>query len=49
MECDRVLVMRAGKVAEFDAPAALGQSEASVFRRLLAARGERRESDEDLT
>uniref|UniRef100_A0A8D3BNZ2 ATP-binding cassette, sub-family C (CFTR/MRP), member 10 n=1 Tax=Scophthalmus maximus TaxID=52904 RepID=A0A8D3BNZ2_SCOMX len=40
MDCDRVLVMHAGKVVEFDTPLALCQSDQSVFRRLVAARGE---------
>ncbi|XP_055365356.1 ATP-binding cassette sub-family C member 10 isoform X2 [Betta splendens] len=40
MECDRVLVMHAGKVVEFDAPAALCQRDGSIFHRLLAVRGD---------
>ncbi|KAM9792208.1 ATP-binding cassette sub-family C member 10 [Neosynchiropus ocellatus] len=35
MDCDRVLVMRAGKVLEFDSPSALCQSDGSVFQRLV--------------
>uniref|UniRef100_A0A3B4XU10 ATP-binding cassette, sub-family C (CFTR/MRP), member 10 n=1 Tax=Seriola lalandi dorsalis TaxID=1841481 RepID=A0A3B4XU10_SERLL len=34
MDCDRVLVMQGGKVAEFDTPTALCQSDRSVFHRL---------------
>uniref|UniRef100_A0A667ZZS7 ATP-binding cassette, sub-family C (CFTR/MRP), member 10 n=1 Tax=Myripristis murdjan TaxID=586833 RepID=A0A667ZZS7_9TELE len=40
MDSDRVLVMHAGKVVEFDTPAALCQSDRSVFQRLVAGRGE---------
>ncbi|KAK2817485.1 hypothetical protein Q5P01_025676 [Channa striata] len=40
MDCDRVLVMHAGKVAEFDTPAALCQSDHSIFHRLVGGRGE---------
>ncbi|XP_075994564.1 ATP-binding cassette sub-family C member 10 isoform X2 [Genypterus blacodes] len=40
MDCDRVLVMHAGKAVEFDTPAALCQADRSVFQRLL---GEGRE------
>ncbi|XP_061583426.1 ATP-binding cassette sub-family C member 10 [Cololabis saira] len=40
MDCDRVLVMHAGKVLEFDAPAALCQSDSSVFRRLVGELGD---------
>ncbi|XP_077426239.1 ATP-binding cassette sub-family C member 10 isoform X2 [Vanacampus margaritifer] len=39
MECERVLVMHAGKVADFDTPAALCQKEDSLFQRLLGRRG----------
>ncbi|KAM9856926.1 ATP-binding cassette sub-family C member 10 [Aulostomus maculatus] len=39
MDCERVLVMHAGKVLEFDTPAALSSSEDSVFSRLLGERG----------
>uniref|UniRef100_A0A668A9W6 ATP-binding cassette, sub-family C (CFTR/MRP), member 10 n=1 Tax=Myripristis murdjan TaxID=586833 RepID=A0A668A9W6_9TELE len=35
MDSDRVLVMHAGKVVEFDTPAALCQSDRSVFQRLV--------------
>ncbi|KAI2659397.1 ATP-binding cassette sub-family C member 10 [Labeo rohita] len=35
MDSDRVLVMHAGKVVEFDSPAALCQREDSVFQKLL--------------
>uniref|UniRef100_A0A3Q3ALM0 ATP-binding cassette, sub-family C (CFTR/MRP), member 10 n=1 Tax=Kryptolebias marmoratus TaxID=37003 RepID=A0A3Q3ALM0_KRYMA len=34
MDCDRVLVMHAGKVVEFDTPAALCQTNNSIFHRL---------------
>lgn len=34
MDCDRVLVMHAGKVVEFDTPAALCQNDRSVFHSL---------------
>ncbi|KAM6939603.1 ATP-binding cassette sub-family C member 10 [Xenentodon cancila] len=40
MDCDRVLVMHAGKVLEFDTPAALCQSENSVFHRLVGELGD---------
>lgn len=40
MDCDRVLVMHAGKVVEFDAPAALCQTDRSVFHRLVGQREE---------
>lgn len=40
MDCDRVLVMHAGKVAEFDTPAALCQTDHSIFHRLVGLRGE---------
>lgn len=40
MDCDRVLVMHAGKVVEFDSPAALCQTDRSVFHRLVAQREE---------
>ncbi|XP_077379727.1 ATP-binding cassette sub-family C member 10 isoform X2 [Festucalex cinctus] len=39
MECDRVLVMHAGKVVEFDTPAALCQKDRSLFQRLLDREG----------
>uniref|UniRef100_A0A3Q3IF34 ABC transporter domain-containing protein n=1 Tax=Monopterus albus TaxID=43700 RepID=A0A3Q3IF34_MONAL len=42
MDCDRVLVMHAGKAVEFDTPAALCQTDRSVFHRLV---GGSRESD----
>uniref|UniRef100_A0A672ZDD3 ATP-binding cassette, sub-family C (CFTR/MRP), member 10 n=1 Tax=Sphaeramia orbicularis TaxID=375764 RepID=A0A672ZDD3_9TELE len=35
MDCDRVLVMHAGKVVEFDTPASLCQTDNSIFHRLL--------------
>ncbi|TKS68688.1 Multidrug resistance-associated protein 7 ATP-binding cassette sub-family C member 10 [Collichthys lucidus] len=35
MDCDRVLVMHAGKVMEFDTPAALCQTDHSIFQRLV--------------
>uniref|UniRef100_A0AAQ5YQH7 ATP-binding cassette, sub-family C (CFTR/MRP), member 10 n=1 Tax=Amphiprion ocellaris TaxID=80972 RepID=A0AAQ5YQH7_AMPOC len=35
LDCDRVLVMQAGKVVEFDTPAALCQTDNSIFHRLL--------------
>lgn len=40
MDCDRVLVMQAGKVVEFDTPAALSQTEHSVFHGLVSGSGE---------
>uniref|UniRef100_A0A3P9JS00 ATP-binding cassette sub-family C member 10 n=1 Tax=Oryzias latipes TaxID=8090 RepID=A0A3P9JS00_ORYLA len=40
MDCDRVLVMHAGKVKDFDTPAALGQSDTSVFHGLVGELGE---------
>uniref|UniRef100_A0A1A7XY85 ATP-binding cassette sub-family C member 10 n=1 Tax=Iconisemion striatum TaxID=60296 RepID=A0A1A7XY85_9TELE len=39
MDCDRVLVMHAGKVVGFDTPAALSQMKNSIFHKLV---GERR-------
>ncbi|XP_067441604.1 ATP-binding cassette sub-family C member 10 isoform X1 [Thunnus thynnus] len=39
MDCDRVLVMQAGKVMEFDTPAALCQTDHSIFHRLVGGRG----------
>ncbi|KAM7419823.1 hypothetical protein PAMA_016768 [Pampus argenteus] len=38
MDCDRVLVMHAGKVVEFDTPAALCQTDRSVFHRLVGGK-----------
>ncbi|XP_030627919.1 multidrug resistance-associated protein 7 [Chanos chanos] len=35
MDSDRVMVMQAGKVVEFDTPAALCQTEDSIFQKLL--------------
>uniref|UniRef100_A0A672GC19 ATP-binding cassette, sub-family C (CFTR/MRP), member 10 n=1 Tax=Salarias fasciatus TaxID=181472 RepID=A0A672GC19_SALFA len=35
LDCERVLVMHAGKVVEFDSPAALCRSDGSIFQRLL--------------
>ncbi|XP_059187951.1 ATP-binding cassette sub-family C member 10 [Centropristis striata] len=40
MDCDRVLVMHAGKVVEFDTPAALCQTDRSVFQGLVGWTGE---------
>uniref|UniRef100_A0A3P9QDA4 ATP-binding cassette sub-family C member 10 n=1 Tax=Poecilia reticulata TaxID=8081 RepID=A0A3P9QDA4_POERE len=40
MDCDRVLVMHAGKVVEFDTPAALCQNDTSIFHRLVGGRGD---------
>ncbi|KAM9362938.1 ATP-binding cassette sub-family C member 10 [Symphorus nematophorus] len=40
MDCDRVLVMHAGKVVEFDTPAALCQTDHSIFQRLVGGRAE---------
>ncbi|XP_078129766.1 ATP-binding cassette sub-family C member 10 isoform X1 [Sander vitreus] len=40
MDCDRVLVMHAGKVVEFDTPAALCQTDHSIFQRLVSQTGE---------
>ncbi|XP_029284201.1 LOW QUALITY PROTEIN: multidrug resistance-associated protein 7 [Cottoperca gobio] len=39
MDCDRVLVMHSGKVVEFDTPAALCQTDHSIFHRLVGWRG----------
>ncbi|XP_057699514.1 ATP-binding cassette sub-family C member 10 isoform X2 [Corythoichthys intestinalis] len=39
MDCERVLVMHAGKVVDFDMPAALCQKDNSVFQRLLGGEG----------
>ncbi|XP_074543333.1 ATP-binding cassette sub-family C member 10 [Halichoeres trimaculatus] len=41
MDCDRVLVMHAGKVVEFDTPAALCETDHSIFQRLVGQRGSR--------
>ncbi|XP_051528611.1 ATP-binding cassette sub-family C member 10-like isoform X2 [Myxocyprinus asiaticus] len=38
MDSDKVLVMHAGKVVEFDSPAALCQREDSIFQKLLRGR-----------
>lgn len=38
MDCDRVLVMHAGKVVEFNTPAALCQTDHSIFQRLVGQR-----------
>ncbi|XP_071395438.1 ATP-binding cassette sub-family C member 10 [Centroberyx affinis] len=40
MDSDRVLVMHAGKVVEFDTPAALCQTDQSIFHRLVGGTGE---------
>uniref|UniRef100_A0A8C9Z0F0 ATP-binding cassette, sub-family C (CFTR/MRP), member 10 n=1 Tax=Sander lucioperca TaxID=283035 RepID=A0A8C9Z0F0_SANLU len=40
MDCDRVLVMHAGKVVEFDTPAALCQTDHSILQRLVGQTGE---------
>ncbi|XP_040892605.1 ATP-binding cassette sub-family C member 10 isoform X2 [Toxotes jaculatrix] len=40
MDSDRVLVMQGGKVVEFDSPAALCQSDQSIFHRLVGGRGQ---------
>ncbi|XP_076880787.1 ATP-binding cassette sub-family C member 10 [Brachyhypopomus gauderio] len=40
MDSDRVLVMHAGKVVEFDSPAALCQRKDSVFHKLMGGRDE---------
>uniref|UniRef100_A0A3Q3X7J8 Uncharacterized protein n=1 Tax=Mola mola TaxID=94237 RepID=A0A3Q3X7J8_MOLML len=40
MDSDRVLVMHAGKMVEFDSPAALCQSDHSVFHRLVGQTAE---------
>ncbi|XP_041640876.1 ATP-binding cassette sub-family C member 10 [Cheilinus undulatus] len=42
MDCDRVLVMHAGKVVEFDTPAVLCQTDHSIFQRLVGQGGENR-------
>lgn len=39
MDSDRVLVMHAGKVAEFDTPSALCQNDQSIFHRLVGGGG----------
>ncbi|XP_070409700.1 ATP-binding cassette sub-family C member 10 isoform X4 [Nothobranchius furzeri] len=39
MDCDRVLVMHAGKVVEFDTPAALSQTKNSIFHNLVGEQG----------
>ncbi|XP_061536277.1 ATP-binding cassette sub-family C member 10 isoform X4 [Phycodurus eques] len=39
MDCERVLVMHAGKVVDFDTPAALRQKDDSVFQGLLGREG----------
>ncbi|KAM9315294.1 ATP-binding cassette sub-family C member 10 isoform 2-T2 [Pholidichthys leucotaenia] len=39
MDCDRVLVMHAGKVVEFDTPVALCQMDNSIFHRLVGDGG----------
>ncbi|XP_047433724.1 ATP-binding cassette sub-family C member 10 [Mugil cephalus] len=40
MDCDRVLVMHAGKVVEFDSPAVLCQTDDSIFHRLVGGQGQ---------
>ncbi|KAM6971998.1 ATP-binding cassette sub-family C member 10 [Aplochiton taeniatus] len=40
MDSDRVLVMHAGKVVEFDTPTALCQRQDSMFHKLVGGRGE---------
>jgi len=40
MDSDRVLVMHAGKVVEFDTPAALLQNDQSLFHRLVGGAGD---------
>ncbi|XP_008282467.1 multidrug resistance-associated protein 7 [Stegastes partitus] len=40
MDCDRVLVMQAGKVVEFDTPAALCRTDNSIFHRLVGDGGQ---------
>ncbi|XP_056891799.1 ATP-binding cassette sub-family C member 10 [Takifugu flavidus] len=40
MDCERVLVLHAGKVVEFDTPAALCQMDRSIFQRLVGHRAE---------
>lgn len=35
LDCDRVLVMSGGQVVEFDTPAALHQTDSSIFQRLV--------------
>uniref|UniRef100_A0A3Q4GBW8 ATP-binding cassette, sub-family C (CFTR/MRP), member 10 n=1 Tax=Neolamprologus brichardi TaxID=32507 RepID=A0A3Q4GBW8_NEOBR len=37
MDCDRVLVMHAGKVVEFDSPVSLCQADNSIFHRLFSS------------
>uniref|UniRef100_A0A3Q4GAK1 ATP-binding cassette, sub-family C (CFTR/MRP), member 10 n=1 Tax=Neolamprologus brichardi TaxID=32507 RepID=A0A3Q4GAK1_NEOBR len=40
MDCDRVLVMHAGKVVEFDSPVSLCQADNSIFHRLAGDQGQ---------
>nr|XP_046230865.1 ATP-binding cassette sub-family C member 10 [Scatophagus argus]XP_046230873.1 ATP-binding cassette sub-family C member 10 [Scatophagus argus] len=40
MDCDLVLVMHAGRVVEFDTPAALCQNDSSIFHRLVGQNAE---------
>lgn len=40
MDCERVLVLHAGKVVEFDTPAALCQMDRSIFQRMVGHRAE---------
>ncbi|XP_041837771.1 ATP-binding cassette sub-family C member 10-like, partial [Melanotaenia boesemani] len=41
LDCDRVLVLHAGKVVEFSTPAALCQTDNSIFQRLVGHQGGR--------
>lgn len=40
MDCDRVLVMHAGKVVEFDSPVSLCQADNSIFHTLAGDQGQ---------
>uniref|UniRef100_H3CLC0 ATP-binding cassette, sub-family C (CFTR/MRP), member 10 n=1 Tax=Tetraodon nigroviridis TaxID=99883 RepID=H3CLC0_TETNG len=40
MDCERVLVLHAGRVVEFDTPAALCRTDRSIFQRLVGHRAE---------
>jgi len=40
VECDKVLVLEAGRVCEFDSPVALLENENSLFREMCHRTGE---------
>lgn len=48
MDCERVLVLHAGKVVEFDTPAALCRTDRSIFQRLVGHRAESDPTDSHL-